>query len=761
MALTWRDVSAPDLSGYARAVGVSGAGFSTAMSDLSSALGQFNQQRQDRADAAAIQAASRITDPAAYAKALQNGSILRDAGIDPNMISGNAAEALADRRSTLLQDALSQQGVASSILRDKLFEQKQADDLLTSGLTREETRADRAWTDEQHVITRRGQERAEALYQEKQYVDRLAQRFGDDSLTKNQMAQLILQANLTPEGQAYADKLMGIQRSVLPDIPVDGSGEFSSWFQSTPVDLNAGSTGYGAIYGNASPASIGLTKPVNQSTFAELNKAGEVLRQQTEGKIGAGAGVGTSALGAGQFTNPTRNEVANSLYGPGYESKVYDDQTQREMTLELIDRKKGGDLTKTFASLPHKEPGYYKDWPNERIMAEVFKGESGATVDTTAPTNMRGVLQEGVGFDRSYQRIQDNLSAEARANNGNIDPVKYAQLGDDTREPAVIAAEAIKNNPKFAQATPAELVNVITAIQGKSNNYIKPAQALEVYASTLKGTERTLDGWLDDVFNYNVSDDWIRDDEALDKKIADITQGNILGEASNSRDDKAIMDSLAGYQAKYKEAENLMKATDAAITSGQVVPPAYSRKVYDNYLKARTEYQDALGGHMKVMQDKQDSKEEPVKKIKTTKDGSIMREGFKDPQWWTDFMKGREERRKTYEASEVERLRRLGVLPKPTTTWEEYRDTEEARDRRKQQRVAEFEARNQRVREDRETRQRNAILADREAEALRKQIMDLNAASTRSRQIAEAQEIAEARDRAIRIQRALERSRGD
>ena len=162
-----------------------------------------------------------------------------------------------------------------------------------------------------------------------------------------------------------------------------------------------------------------------------------------------------------------------------------------------------------------------------------------------------------------------------------------------------------------------------------------------------------------------------------------------------------------------------------------------------------------------MMLDKQDSKEEPVKKVKTTKDGSIMREGFKDPQWWTDFMKGREERRKTYEASEVERLRRLGVLPKPTTTYEEYRDTEEARDRRKQQRVAEFEARNQRVREDRETRQRNAILADREAEALRKQIMDLNAASAQSRQRAEAREIAEARDRAIRIQRALERSRGD
>ena len=760
MALTWRDVSAPDLSGYARAVGVSGAGFSTAMSDLSSALGQFNQQRQDRADAAAIQAASRITDPAAYAKALQNGSILRDAGIDPNMISSNAAEALADRRSTLLQDARSQQEVASSILRDKLFEQKQADDLLTSGLTREETRKDRAWTDEQHAITRRGQERAEALYQEKQYVDRLAQKFGDEGRTKNQMAQLILQANLTPEGQAYADKLMGIQRSVLPDIPVGDSGEFSNWFQSTPVDLNAGSTGYGAIYGNASPASIGLTKPVNQSTFAELNKAGEVLRQQTEGKIGAGAGVGTSALGAGQFINSTRNEVANSLYGPGYESKVYDDQTQREMTLELIDRKKGGDLTKTFASLPHKEPGYYKNWSNERIMAEVFKGESGATVDTTAPTNMRGVLQEGADFDRSYQRIQDNLRAEARANNGNIDPVKYAQLGDDTREPAVIAAEAIKNNPKFAQATTAELVNMITYIQGKSNNYIKPAQALEVYASTLKGTERTVEGWLDDVFNYNVSDDWIRDNEALDKKIADITEGRILGEASINRDDKAIMDSLAGYQAKYKEAENLMKATDAAITSGQVVPPAYSRKVYDNYLKARTEYQDALGGHMKVMQDKQDSKEDPVKKVKTTKDGSIMREGFKDPQWWTDFMKGREERRKKKEAYEIERLQRHGLLPKPTTTWEEYRDTEEARDRRKQQRVAEFEARNRRVREDRETRQRNAILADREAEALRKQIMDLNAASTQSRQRAEAREIAEARDRAIRIQRALERSRG-
>ena len=105
--LTWQNVNAPDLSGAAQLIGQNGQNIGSAFNDLAAGLGAFNQARQDRADTAAIQAASRITDPAAYAKALQSGSILRDAGIDPNMISGNAAEALADRRSTLLQDARS------------------------------------------------------------------------------------------------------------------------------------------------------------------------------------------------------------------------------------------------------------------------------------------------------------------------------------------------------------------------------------------------------------------------------------------------------------------------------------------------------------------------------------------------------------------------------------------------------------------------------------------------------------------------------
>ena len=67
--LTWREVNAPNLAGAAEVVGNNGQRFSKAMFDMAAGLGQFGQAQTDHADSAAIQAASQITDSAAYAKA--------------------------------------------------------------------------------------------------------------------------------------------------------------------------------------------------------------------------------------------------------------------------------------------------------------------------------------------------------------------------------------------------------------------------------------------------------------------------------------------------------------------------------------------------------------------------------------------------------------------------------------------------------------------------------------------------------------------
>ena len=128
--LTWQNVNAPDLSGAAQVIGQNGQNIGSAFNDLAAGLGAFNQARQDRADAAAIQAASQITDSAAYTQALKEGSILRNAGIDPNMISGRAAELLAARQKTLLGNDFDQAQIenqrADNEMALKRFEAEQA-----------------------------------------------------------------------------------------------------------------------------------------------------------------------------------------------------------------------------------------------------------------------------------------------------------------------------------------------------------------------------------------------------------------------------------------------------------------------------------------------------------------------------------------------------------------------------------------------------------------------------------------------------------
>ena len=128
--LTWRNVDAPNLAGAAQIIGQNGQNIGGAFNDLAAGLGAFNQARQDRADAAAIQAASQITDSAAYTRALKDGSILRNAGIDPNMISGRAAELLAARQKTLLGNDFDQAQIenqrADNEMSLKRFEAEQA-----------------------------------------------------------------------------------------------------------------------------------------------------------------------------------------------------------------------------------------------------------------------------------------------------------------------------------------------------------------------------------------------------------------------------------------------------------------------------------------------------------------------------------------------------------------------------------------------------------------------------------------------------------
>ena len=781
--LTWRDVSAPNTAGAAEVVGNNGQRTAQALFDMAMGLGQFGQARTDRADAAAIQAASQITDPDAYARALQEGSILRSAGIDPNMISGKAAEALANRQGTLLSNAATKQITASSVLRDRLFEENQADNLLTTALGRKKTGVDIEQNrfnlkQDKYLqgLTERSDVRQEDLYQMNQQAAQVLQQLNNSGLPLVEQRAWVRQQGFHPYLEGILNQSKGWKDTPLPGVMTPG-GEFR-------LDDLGGDT----VVGNADLRQFGHNKPVTQSTLSELAAVSKPLIQSNKGKFGDPE-TGSSAMGTWQFTEPTRRYVASKLYGDDWGNKVFDNATQREMALDLIQNNKGGNLKARFDSLPHAEPGYYKDWSNEDLLIEIAKGESGTQltkaarpIDDRPPQTILEMQTEASQFDRATKAsIERMRAANVEANSG-IDPQAYLKAGSDTRDTSVLAQEAIKANPSLAGKgwltddadTVAKVAEQIESLVKDSNGKIKPAQAALLLPRILSPTTG-IGGFAEDLYKTNISDDWVVDTAKRKQMLADIDQNRILGQSSINREDEAAIGSLSALQQNYNNAVAVIGQIATAQQNGDPVDRGYAQKARANFEKARTAFQGALTARMTAP-------------TETKKENKPEEKGL-----WDSFLEGREKRRAKYEVGRLENERgqarmidtllnnptigggvpttdlaryqqQLGgtrepAAPKPTESWEAYGGSPEAEARRKVQRVSEFKLRNQLVREARDARQREQILADRAAEVRREAERSANAATYIQRQRQEAEEIAAKRAKEARIQQLLDRFR--
>lgn len=111
-ALTWRDVAAPQFAGVNQAYQNTGATLDRAFSGLSEGLKQFATERQDGVDNSILARSLAIQDPNQMREALATGKLLE--GVDLTKVSPKVLEALSTRRGTLLNQASTEQGIASS-----------------------------------------------------------------------------------------------------------------------------------------------------------------------------------------------------------------------------------------------------------------------------------------------------------------------------------------------------------------------------------------------------------------------------------------------------------------------------------------------------------------------------------------------------------------------------------------------------------------------------------------------------------------------
>lgn len=111
-ALTWRDVAAPNFSGANQAYQGAAVTLDRALSGLSDGLKQFATDRQAGVDNSILARSLQIQDPAAMRQALASGQLL--AGVDLTRANPKVLEALNNRVGTLLSQASTEQGIASS-----------------------------------------------------------------------------------------------------------------------------------------------------------------------------------------------------------------------------------------------------------------------------------------------------------------------------------------------------------------------------------------------------------------------------------------------------------------------------------------------------------------------------------------------------------------------------------------------------------------------------------------------------------------------
>lgn len=549
--LTWQNVNAPDLSGAAQVIGRNGQNIGGAFNDLAAGLGAFNQARQDRADAAAIQAASQITDSAAYTQALKDGSILRNAGIDPNTISGRAAELLAARQKTLLGNDFDQAQI----------ENQRADNEMA--LKRFEAEQAQAKIDNERSNYRFGREqasdtRADQLRADEDAARQLMFAVNQAGTDQSGARQMVMNANVSDR----------VKQSVLGSLGL-GGGVIKL---SQPGSAGASSRGADSWWGSTgdNPGGIQPDRPLSQGTFGEAHDFGQRLIPATRGQVGAGPDKGTSAVGAYQMIGDTMERYASKVLGKNWREQPFTFENQSKVAEAIFNDSKDGNLQAVWASLPDATPGAYKNMSWEEFQREVLPRESGITLEEARAQSDQTRIGQ---VKAASQLVNDRLSQAANQRLGNIDLDRYMKdLNNKNPDLTAAASKALKENPALQGTDLNQVATWLKVIMDKAAKTKTPEGKrtdMSAMAAThvLYAALRPDEGWNDITWGWDAASNYKFDEKLVDKTLRDINSGDVTGRAAVARDTESdrdsLMASLKALEAAEKDQERIRQA-DAA-----------------------------------------------------------------------------------------------------------------------------------------------------------------------------------------------------
>ena len=249
------------------------------------------------------------------------------------------------------------------------------------------------------------------------------------------------------------------------------------------VPRTGGAAGGAPARGNTADVVFGFgefgspSKPISQSTIGEVQDfQRNTLIPNTRGKVGAGPGKGTGAVGTYQFTYGTLQEYAPKVLGSDWRNATFTADVQEQLAKAIYEDVKDGDLKKTWAGLPSNRPGQYTNVPWEQVRDQIIQVESGGG---------RGAAGGGAGAGTGApQTIQQAAGAADKART--VRQFKEITGFDFTSGKDPVADLIRKSTSGGAEKLGADIVGFIPeSMGGGATKGMEAIGALEVIASEL------------------------------------------------------------------------------------------------------------------------------------------------------------------------------------------------------------------------------------------------------------------------------------
>ena len=268
----------------------------------------------------------------------------------------------------------------------------------------------------------------------------------------------------------------------------------------------------------------------------------EVLGQQA----GMIRDSGHSPVGAFQITRDTLADYAPKVLGENWGDEPLTLANQDKISKALFEDRKDRDLTKTWASLPDKRPGAYKDVPWAEMRQILSQGEVGSVLPADDPATL---LKQAV-------LVSKDMKTRSMSNNARGMSADMEKLFGDVATPSEAASRLVDAGGMVG----AEVPKLVRRVSQYMDEFPGVSAAQVATAISRNTTENS---WLDFNTTTDVGGNFAFKDEAVRTALRSMQDPSALLEASDSEATANQQMAVDAAAQSLKDAQQALRAKQA------------------------------------------------------------------------------------------------------------------------------------------------------------------------------------------------------